>query len=68
MGEILMKPANTTSVKPQVQSSLKVLSKKTTKQMFEEFYGKPYDEITAQDIGDGEEIDFGEDVGEEIIK
>ena len=26
----------------------------------------PYDEITEQDIGAGEEIDFGEDVGGEV--
>ena len=64
-----MKPAIKTSIKPQIQPSLKVLGKKkTTKQIFEEFYGKPYDEISEKDIGAGEEIDFGEDVGEEVIK
>ncbi|MCI2147409.1 MAG: AbrB/MazE/SpoVT family DNA-binding domain-containing protein [Clostridiales bacterium] len=42
--------------------------KQSTKEMFEEFYGKPFDEITQEDIGPGEEIDWGEDVGEEIIK
>ena len=63
-----MKQAKKMSVKPQIRSSLKVLKKKTTKQLFEEFYGKPYDEITEKDIGGGAEIDFGEDIGEEIIK
>lgn len=63
-----MKQSTKTSVKPQPQPSLKILSKKTTKQIFEEFYGKPYDEITEKDIGAGEEIDFGEDIGEEVIK
>ena len=63
-----MKQATKTNPKPQIQPSLKILSKKTTKQIFEEFYGKPYDEITEKDIGAGEEIDFGEDIGEEVIK
>lgn len=64
-----MKQAMKTSIKPPMQPSLKVLNKKkTTKQIFEEFYGKPYDEISEKDIGAGEEIDFGEDVGEEVIK
>ncbi|MBR1645698.1 MAG: hypothetical protein IJ685_02855 [Selenomonadaceae bacterium] len=61
-----MQPAKKTNIKPPIRPSLKVLNKKTTKQMFEEFYGKPYDEITEQDIGAGEEIDFGEDVGGEV--
>ena len=42
--------------------------KKTTEQMFEEFYGKPFNEITENDLGPGEEIDWGEDIGGEIIE
>ena len=41
---------------------------KSTEQMFEEFYGKPFSEITETDIGPGEEMDWGEDVGGEIIE
>ena len=63
-----MKPAKKPKTESQIRPTLKLLQKKTTKQIFEEFYGKPYDEITAQDIGDSAEIDFGEDVGEEVIK
>lgn len=63
-----MKQAHKIGVKLQNQPSLEVLNKKTTKQIFEEFYGKPYDKITEQDIGESEEIDFGEDIGEEVIK
>ena len=63
-----MKQAYKIGVKLQNQPSLEVLNKKTTKQIFEEFYGKPYDKITEQDIGASEEIDFGEDIGEEVIK
>lgn len=46
----------------------KDIEKKTTKQIFEEFYNKPFEEITAEDIGEGEVIDWGPDVGGEIIE
>lgn len=39
----------------------------STARMFEEFYGKPYDQITENDIGPGEELDWGEDVGGEVF-
>ncbi len=39
----------------------------STVEMFEKFYGKPFDEITQEDIGPGGEIDWGEDVGGEIL-
>ena len=41
--------------------------KKSTKEIFEEFYKKPFEEITKEDIGDGVEMDWGPDVGGEII-
>ncbi len=41
------------------------LKKKTTKQLFEEFYGKSYEDITQEDIGSEGEIDWGNDVGGE---
>ena len=41
---------------------------KSTQQLFEEFYGKPFDEITSEDIGNATQIDWGEDVGGEIIE
>ena len=37
----------------------------STAQMFEQFYGKPFAEITQADLGNAEEIDWGEDVGGE---
>ncbi len=40
---------------------------RTTKRIFEDFFGKPYDQITSEDIGSGEEIDWGYDVGGEVI-
>ncbi len=42
--------------------------KKSTKQLYEDFYGKSYEDITDEDIGYGEEIDWGEDVGGEVIE
>ena len=37
----------------------------STAGLFEEFYGKPFEEITESNIGPGEDIDWGEDVGGE---
>ena len=37
----------------------------STAQMFEEFYGKPFAEITPADLGSADEMDWGEDVGGE---
>ena len=39
----------------------------STAQMFEQFYGKPFSKIDTADLGCAEEIDWGEDVGGEII-
>lgn len=34
----------------------------STKELFEEFYHKPFSEITAEDLGEGSEIDWGEEL------
>ena len=34
-----------------------------TAKLFEQFYGKPFAEITQEDIGPADEIEWGEDVG-----
>ena len=39
----------------------------STSQMFEQFYGKPFSEITQADLVPAEEIGWGEDVGSEVI-
>lgn len=39
---------------------------KSTRSLFEEYYHKPYDEISVS--GNKEEIDWGEDVGKEVIE
>jgi len=41
--------------------------KPSTSQMFEAFYGKPFEEITPSDLGPCDEIDWGEDVGGEVL-
>jgi len=42
-------------------------NQKTTKEIYEEFYKKPIEEITCEDIGEGELTDWGPDVGGEVI-
>ena len=42
--------------------------RKTTKQIFEEFYGKPYAEISEIDLGTEKEVDWGDEVGGEIVR
>ena len=44
-----------------------ITSKQATSQMFEQFYGKPFEKITEDDIGPAAEIDWGKDVGGERI-
>ena len=55
--------------KRQKKKQKKLIIKKTanTSQMFEQFYGKPFPEITLTDIGDAEKIEWGEDVGGELL-
>ncbi len=43
-----------------------VRKQQSTAQMFEQFYGKPFGEITQDDIGSAEEIEWGKDVGGEV--
>lgn len=38
----------------------------STAQMFEQFYGKPFAEITQDDIGYAKELDWNEDIGGEV--
>ena len=50
-----------------VSGAKMILTKaRTTKSLFEEYYHKPYDEISVS--GNKEEIDWGEDVGKEVIE
>ncbi len=44
-----------------------IKKKQSTSQMFEQFYGKPYEEITQEDLGTAETLDWGEDIGGEIF-
>ncbi len=65
---------NTLSIKSgdmlnyEIKDNQLILSKKiSTKEMFEKFYNKPMEEITIDDIGKAETIDWGEDIGGEIF-
>ena len=42
--------------------------KRSPRKMFEKFYGKPFEQITPEDIGPEEEIDWGPDVGAERLE
>lgn len=58
---------NGDSVDYEVEGNKLVIKKEqTTAEMFREFYGKSIDELTAEDLGSGNELDWGEDVGGEI--
>ncbi|MCR4590001.1 MAG: AbrB/MazE/SpoVT family DNA-binding domain-containing protein [Lachnospiraceae bacterium] len=39
----------------------------STAKMFEDFYGRPFEEITADVVGSGKEMDWGNDVGGEVL-
>lgn len=57
------------AVSCEVKGNKMIVKKRiSTREMYENFYGKPYDEITSEDIGNGGEIDWGPDVGGEIIE
>ena len=65
---------NTLSIKSgdmlnyEIKDNQLILSKKiSTKEMFEKFYNKPMEEITIDDVGKAETIDWGEDIGGEIF-
>lgn len=50
-----------------VQDTVILKKSKSTKQLFEEFYGKKFKDITAEDIGPGKEFNYGVDVGNEAF-
>ena len=40
---------------------------KTTKQMFEDFYGKKFDTLSVEDFGETSELDWGNEMGGEKL-
>ena len=59
------------NLKQTAQQAMGVLDipekEQTTTQMFEQFYGKPFSEITSSDIGSADEFAWGEDIGGEAF-
>lgn len=49
------------------KNELVLKKEKSTKEMFEEFYGKPFEQITTEDLGPACNMEWGEDVGGEIF-
>ena len=62
------RPESEPESEPDKPGERKRCVKCSTVEMFEKFYGKPFDKITPEDIGPGGELDWGEDVGGEIIE
>lgn len=53
-----------------IENNALVLQKNTSKslrQRFEEFYNKPFEEISESEIPEGYELDWGPDVGGEVL-
>lgn len=56
------------SISYEVKNNSVILRKeKSTKQLFEEFYGKNFDSIAMQELGPLSMVDFGDDVGGEVF-
>ena len=52
----------------EVSNDSVILRKKvSTKRLFENFYKKPFSDITTNDLGAVEFMDFGDDVGGEVF-
>ena len=59
---------NGDSISYEVKDNSLILKKDiSTKDMFESFYGKPYDKISSEDLGPGGELDWGGDIGGELF-
>ena len=59
---------NGDSISYELKNNSVILRKeKSTKQLFEEFYGKDFDGISMQELGPSSTVDFGDDVGGEVF-
>lgn len=50
-----------------VNNTVILKKNKSTRQLFEEFYGKKFEDISASDLGEATEMDWGSDVGNEVL-
>ncbi len=48
-------------------NSVILRKEKSTKQLFEDFYGKNFSDISSEDFGQAVLVDFGDDVGGEAF-
>jgi antitoxin MazE len=56
------------TVSYELQGEQLVLKKEcSTKELFASFYGKPYEALTEQDLNGDGELDWGDDVGGEVL-
>lgn len=52
----------------EVSGNAVILTKhKSTRQLFEEFYGKKMEDLSSTDLGEATEMDYGSDVGNEVF-
>ncbi len=59
---------NGDNIRYEIKNNSVILRKEmSTKQLFEEYYGKSFSDISSQDIGQSTLIDFGDDVGGEVF-
>lgn len=59
---------NGDNISYEVRDNALVLKKEmSTKDMFEAFYKKPMEELSIEDLGPSDELDWGNDVGGEVF-
>ena len=52
----------------EVKNNSVILKKeKSSRQLFEEFYGKSFESISLQELGTASIVDFGDDIGGEVF-
>jgi len=62
-----LQPGSTLSLEVENNSIIIKPAVKDIKDVMTEFYGKPLNMITSEDVGVMEVIDWGEDIGGEVI-
>lgn len=50
-----------------VNNTVILKKNKSTRQLFEEFYGKKFEDISVSNLGEATEMGWGSDVGNEVL-